>query len=155
MENKLIVSTSPHVSHKDSTQSIMRDVIIALMPAFAVSIYVFGLRAVLVTAVSVLSCVVSEYAFRRIAKRSNTLSDLSAVVTGIILAFNLPATMPLWMVAIGGFVAIFIIKQLFGGIGDNFINPAIGARVVLFISFASYLSSWIVPFNYGSEVVTG
>lgn len=155
MENNLLVSMSPHISHKDSTQSIMRDVIIALMPAFAVSIYVFGLNAVLVTLTSVLSCVVSEYVFRRIAKRSNTISDLSAVVTGIILAFNLPATLPLWMVAVGGFVAIFIIKQLFGGIGDNFINPAIGGRVVLFMSFATAMTNWVAPFAYrGVDVVT-
>lgn len=155
MENNLIVSISPHVSHKDSTQSIMRDVIIALMPALCVSIYVFGLRALLVTLTSVLSCVVSEYVFRKIAKRENTLSDLSAVVTGIILAYNLPATLPLWMVAVGGFVAIFIIKQLFGGIGDNFINPAIGGRVVLFMSFATAMSTWVVPFNSGADIVTG
>lgn len=156
MENNLIVNVSPHISDKDSTTSIMRDVIIALMPAFAVSIYVFGINAILVTLTSVLSCVISEYVFRKIAKRTNTIGDLSAVVTGIILAFNLPAAIPLWMVAIGGFVAIFLIKQLFGGIGDNFINPAIGARIVLFISFATAMTTWIVPFGYRSaDIVTG
>lgn len=156
MENNLTVSISPHIKHKDTTQSIMRDVIIALIPAFAVSLYVFGLKALLVTLTSVVSCVLSEYIFRKIAKRSNTISDLSAVVTGIILAFNLPVTMPLWMVVVGGFIAIFIIKQLFGGIGDNFINPAIGARVVLFISFATAMTTWAAPFFYraGADVVT-
>lgn len=154
MENNLIVSVSPHVSHKDSTASIMRDVIIALMPALLVSVYVFGIRALLVTLTSVLSCVISEYVFRRIAKRSNTIGDLSAVVTGIILAFNLPAALPLWMVAVGGFVAIFIIKQLFGGIGDNFINPAIGGRVVLFMSFATAMTTWMAPMSRGADIVT-
>lgn len=156
MENNLIVSVSPHISDNSSTTSIMRDVIIALMPAFAVSIYVFGMKAILVTLTSVLSCVISEYVFRKIANRSNTIGDLSAVVTGILLAFNLPATIPLWMVVIGGFVAIFIIKQLFGGIGDNFINPAIGGRLVLFISFATAMTTWMAPFGYkGADIVTG
>ncbi len=155
MESNLILSSSPHFNHKDSTRSIMRDVIIALLPALGVAIYVFGLNALFVVLTSVASCMLSEYVFRKIAKRPNTLGDLSAVVTGIILAFNLPATMPLWMVAIGGFVAIFIIKQLFGGIGNNFVNPAIGARIVLFISFASAMANFMVPFSYQTEIVTG
>lgn len=155
MENNLTVSISPHVKHKDTTRSIMLDVIIALLPALAVSIYVFGMRSIMVVLTSVVTCVLSEYIFRKIAKRTNTISDLSAVVTGIILAFNLPVTMPLWMVAIGGFVAIFLIKQLFGGIGDNFINPAIGARIVLFVSFATAMTTWAAPFFYRSaDIVT-
>ena len=155
MEGNLIVSTSPHTKHKDTTRSIMLDVIIALVPAFLVALYVFGMRSALVVGVSVASCVISEYVFRKIAKRSNTISDLSAVVTGIILAYNLPVTMPLWMVAIGGFVAIFIVKQMFGGLGHNFINPAIGARIVLFVSFATAMTTWAVPFSTGADIVTG
>lgn len=155
MEGNLIVSTSPHTKHKDTTRSIMLDVIIALVPAFLVALYVFGMRSALVVGTSVASCVISEYVFRKIAKRSNTISDLSAVVTGIILAYNLPVTMPLWMVAIGGFVAIFIVKQMFGGLGHNFINPAIGARIVLFVSFATAMTTWAVPFSTGADIVTG
>ena len=155
MEGNLIVSTSPHTKHKDTTRSIMLDVIIALVPAFLVALYVFGMRSALVVGTSVASCVISEYVFRKIAKRSNTISDLSAVVTGIILAYNLPVTMPLWMVAIGGFVAIFIVKQMFGGLGHNFINPAIGARIVVFVSFATAMTTWAVPFSTGADIVTG
>ena len=142
---KLIVTSSPHVKSSTTTSTIMRDVIIALIPALIASNIIFGLRAGLVTAVCVASCVGFEYLSRRIMKKSNTISDLSAVVTGIILAFNLPSTMPLWMCVIGSFVAIVIVKQLFGGIGQNFANPAITARIVLLVSFGTQMTNWAAP----------
>ena len=139
---KLIVTSSPHVKSSTTTSTIMRDVIIALIPALIASNIIFGLRAGLVTAVCVASCVGFEYLSRRIMNKKNTISDLSAVVTGIILAFNLPSTMPLWMCVIGSFVAIVIVKQLFGGIGQNFANPAITARIVLLVSFGTQMTNW-------------
>lgn len=142
---KLIVTSSPHVKSNNTTTTIMRDVVIALIPALIAANIIFGLRASLVTAVCVASCVGFEYLSRRIMKRSNTISDLSAVVTGIILAFNLPSTMPLWMCVIGSFVAIVIVKQLFGGIGQNFANPAITARIVLLVSFGTQMTNWAAP----------
>ena len=142
---KLIVTSSPHVKSSTTTSTIMRDVIIALIPALIASNIIFGLRAGLVTAVCVASCVGFEYLSRRIMNKKNTISDLSAVVTGIILAFNLPSTMPLWMCVIGSFVAIVIVKQLFGGIGQNFANPAITARIVLLVSFGTQMTNWTAP----------
>lgn len=142
---KLIVTSSPHVKSSTTTSTIMRDVIIALIPALIASNIIFGLRAGLVTAVCVASCVGFEYLSRRIMNKKNTISDLSAVVTGIILAFNLPSTMPLWMCVIGSFVAIVVVKQLFGGIGQNFANPAITARIVLLVSFGTQMTNWAAP----------
>ncbi|MGN0579532.1 MAG: RnfABCDGE type electron transport complex subunit D [Ruminococcus sp.] len=155
--NKLIVSPSPHDENYTKTSTIMMNVIIALMPALAVGCYVFGLRALLLAAVCTASCVIFEYACRRLMKRDNTISDLSAAVTGIILAMNLPVTLPLWMAVIGSFVAIVIVKQLFGGIGQNFANPAITARIVLMVSFPTAMTNWAVPFYYkdGIDAVTG
>lgn len=142
---KLIVTSSPHVKSNNTTSTIMRDVIIALIPALIASNIIFGLRAGLVTAVCVASCVGFEYLSRKIMNKKNTISDLSAVVTGIILAFNLPSTMPLWMCVIGSFVAIVVVKQLFGGIGQNFANPAITARIVLLVSFGTQMTNWAAP----------
>lgn len=142
---KLIITSSPHVKSSTTTSTIMRDVIIALIPALIASNIIFGLRAGLVTAVCVASCVGFEYLSRRIMNKKNTISDLSAVVTGIILAFNLPSTMPLWMCVIGSFVAIVVVKQLFGGIGQNFANPAITARIVLLVSFGTQMTNWAAP----------
>ncbi|MDD6279705.1 MAG: RnfABCDGE type electron transport complex subunit D [Oscillospiraceae bacterium] len=155
--NKLIVSPSPHDENYTKTSTIMLNVIIALMPALAVGCYVFGLRALLLAAVCTASCVIFEYVCRRLMKRDNTISDLSAAVTGIILAMNLPVTLPLWMAVIGSFVAIVIVKQLFGGIGQNFANPAITARIVLMVSFPTAMTNWAVPFYYkdGIDAVTG
>lgn len=145
MENGFIVSSSPHIRGNASTRRIMLDVIIALIPASLAGVYFFGPRPLLVILVSVLTCVLSEYASRKLMKRSNTISDLSAVVTGLLLALNLPPTVPLWVVAIGAVVAIVVVKQLFGGLGQNFINPALGARVFLFISYAKYMTNWAIP----------
>ncbi|MDR0519190.1 MAG: RnfABCDGE type electron transport complex subunit D [Clostridiales Family XIII bacterium] len=141
----LIVSGSPHIVGKTDTTRIMGQVLIALAPAFGFAVWSYGARAIFLTAVCVISCVVFEYLFEMVTKRANTVSDLSAAVTGVILAFNLPVTLPYWMAVIGAFVAIVITKQLFGGIGRNFANPAITARVVLFVAFSSEMTTWAVP----------
>lgn len=134
----------------------MLDVIIAMMPALIASAVIFGYRTLVLTAVSVASCVLFEYLARRVMKRHNTIGDLSAVVTGILLAFNLPPTMPYWMVIIGAFTAIVIVKQFFGGIGQNFVNPALIGRIVLMSSFTSQIGSFTAPFAYknGVDAVT-
>ena len=143
MDNSvLLVSTSPHVRAKHTTRSIMLDVIIALCPALVASVIIFGWRAALVTAFCVALCVFFEWAFEKICKRDVTVGDLSAIVTGLLLSFNLPVGIPLWQAAIGCLVAIVIVKQLFGGIGCNFANPAITARVVMLISFAGSMSDF-------------
>ena len=154
---KLIVSPSPHDENYIKTSTIMLNVIIALLPALAVGCYIFGMRALLLTAVCAASCVVFEYCCRKLMKRDNTIGDLSAVVTGVILAMNLPVTLPLWMAVVGSFVAIVIVKQLFGGIGQNFANPAVTARIVLMLSFPTAMTNWTVPFFYkdGIDAVTG
>lgn len=135
----------------------MLNVIIALLPALAAGCYIFGMRVLLLTAVCVASCVVFEFSCRKLMKRDNTIGDLSAVVTGVILAMNLPVTLPLWMAVVGSFVAIVIVKQLFGGIGQNFANPAITARIVLMVSFPAAMTNWAVPFFYkdGADAITG
>lgn len=134
--NKLNVSVSPHIRRGVTTTGIMLDVIIALLPAFAASIWLFGARSLYITAICVLSCVLGELAFELITKRELTIGDLSAVVTGMLLAFNLPVGIPEWQAVIGSLVAIVVVKQLFGGIGYNFANPALTARVVMLLSFA-------------------
>lgn len=142
----LKVSPSPHIRSSVSTASVMRDVIIALCPALIWGVYAFGFRALTVTLLSVFACVASEYAFCVITKRKQSIKDLSAVVTGIILAFNLPVSVPLWLPVIGGVFAIVIVKMMFGGIGKNFLNPALAARVFLFLSFPSYMAgSFVSP----------
>ena len=132
-----------------STTRIMLDVIIALMPTAVASVILFGWRSALVIAVCVAAAVLSEWLFELICKKENTVSDLSAVVTGILLAFNLPVDIKLWQAAFGSVVAIVVVKQLFGGIGKNFANPAITARIVMFISFSSTMSKWVLPLIKG------
>jgi electron transport complex protein RnfD len=141
-QGTLIVSSSPHILDNINTTRIMLDVIIALVPAFIMSGVVFGPRAILLTITCVASCVVFEWAFEKVTKKENTITDLSAVVTGILLGFNLPSSLPYWMAVIGSFVAIVVVKQLFGGIGQNFANPAITARIVLMLSFATPMTTW-------------
>ncbi len=142
---KLIASVSPHISGRKTTQSIMLDVIIALAPAAVASVIIFGLRALLVMGVCVGVCVVSEWAFEKICKKENTICDLSAVITGLLLAFNLPVSIPLWQAALGSFIAIVVVKQLFGGIGQNFANPAITARIFMMIAFSQTMTTWTFP----------
>ncbi len=146
--SNLIVEPSPHIKSGNTTQKIMLHVIIALMPALIASVYIFGINSLILTVISVTSCVVFEYIFRVIVKKEQTVSDLSAVVTGILIAFNVPATLPYYMPIIGAFVAIVIVKQMFGGIGQNFANPAIVARIVLALSFTSRMSDFVKPFYY-------
>lgn len=139
--NKLTVSASPHVKSAETTTGIMLDVIIALVPAGIAAGIIFGWRAIAVIAVSVASCVLAEYLSRKAMKRPQTIGDLSAVVTGILLAYNLPSTMPFWEVVFGGVVAIVVVKQMFGGIGQNFLNPALAARIILMSAFPSRMSA--------------
>lgn len=151
--NELIVSVSPHLHAKDSTQTIMRDVLIALCPAVIASILFFGFRALLVEVVCVAACVFLEWLFEKGCKRPVTVSDLSAAVTGLILALNLPVGIPIWQCVIGAAVAIIVVKQLFGGIGHNFANPAITARIVMFLAFSSAMATWVAP-NFVDAVST-
>ena len=152
--NLLTVSPSPHIRSERTTQSIMLDVIIALCPAWIASVIIFGWRALLVSVVCIVSCGAPEYLCRRAMKREQTGGDLSAVVTGLLLALNLPVTIPLWVAVFGCFIAIAVTKQLFGGIGQNFANPAITARVVLLASFGGYMTKFTAPFDYGADAVS-
>lgn len=156
MEKKLTVSASPHVRSRETTTGIMFDVIIALLPALVMSVVYFGTRALVLTAVTVGTAVLAEFLSRKAMKRENTISDLSAVVTGLLIALNLPATCPLWVAAIGSVIAIVVVKQMFGGIGQNFVNPAITARIILMVSFPTAMARWVVPFSnsWSADAVT-
>ena len=140
MENNLHISASPHIHSGRSTTSIMRDVLIALAPAAIAGTVIFGLRSLLVIAVCVASCVLLEALYNRITKKDQTIGDLSAAVTGLLLALNLPSTVPVWQCVIGCIFAILVVKCLFGGIGCNLVNPAITARVFMLVSFGSMAS---------------
>jgi electron transport complex protein RnfD len=137
---KLTVSSSPHIRCKETTQSIMQNVVIALLPALAVAGYVFGVKALLIVAICVASCVISEMLVEKFMKKPVTIGDWSAVVTGVLLAFNLPVNAPWWMCIIGSVFAIVIVKQLFGGLGQNFINPALTARAMLLASWPTHMT---------------
>ena len=145
---KLIVSSSPHFNGGRTTQNIMLDVIIALAPAMVASVILFGFRAAVVILTCVATCVLSEYLCRRVMKRPQTVVDLSCVVTGILLALNLPVTINPLIAVFGGVVAIVVVKQMFGGIGQNFVNPALTARIILLNSFPSRMTHWVQPFDY-------
>ncbi len=148
---KYVVSSSPHIRSGESTKRIMLDVVIALLPALIAGVWYFGLNALLITIVAVLSAVAAEAAMQSIMKRPITVNDLSAVVTGILVAFNVPPTAPLWMVSIGSIFAIAIVKQCFGGVGHNFINPALAARAMLLASWPQKMTAWITP---GIDAIT-
>lgn len=150
--NKLFVESSPHIRSAWTTQKIMLNVIIALCPALVMSTYIFGIKALLMTVICCTSCVLLEFLFNKITKREDTISDLSAVVTGMLLAFNLPVDLPIYMAIIGCFIAIVIVKCLFGGIGQNFANPAITARIVLMMSFGGAMVKWTAPFSWKEGV---
>ncbi|MGN0665725.1 MAG: RnfABCDGE type electron transport complex subunit D [Huintestinicola sp.] len=145
---ELTVSPSPHIHDNISTQRVMLNVIIALMPACIAGTVIFGISSLIHLAVCTVSCVVFEYLCRRIMKRPQTVSDLSAVVTGLLLGMNLPAAASPLLGIIGSFIAIVITKQLFGGIGQNFANPAITARIILMLSFTPQMTTWYSPFHY-------
>lgn len=147
------VSAAPHIHAKDSTATLMRDVLIALLPCVIAGVWLFGWRAALVVVLSVAFCVLTELVCQKIGKRPVRINDLSAAVTGVILALNLPSTAPWWMILIGAVVAIGLVKQLFGGIGDNFLNPALTARAVLLASWPARMtatntaSAYPLPFD--------
>lgn len=145
LDKMLTVSSSPHVRSTESTRRIMLDVIIALVPAGIASVYFFGIRALLLILTSVVSAVVAEFIIQKIFKRESTIGDLSAVVTGILLAYNVPVSLPFYMVIFGSFFAIIIVKQFFGGIGNNFMNPALAARAVLVASWPAAMSAYTRP----------
>ncbi|HPF89023.1 MAG TPA: RnfABCDGE type electron transport complex subunit D [Candidatus Limiplasma sp.] len=146
MQRKLVVSSSPHLHNSAATtQRIMLDVIIALLPTAIAAVWFFGASALMLIIVSVLSAVAAEFVFQKHAKQPVTISDLSAVVTGLLLAFNLPASAPWWIAMIGSFLAIILVKQLFGGIGQNFMNPALAARVILMLSWTSLMAANVWP----------
>lgn len=157
MEEKLLnVSSSPHVRDHSSTKSIMRDVVIALLPAALVGIYNFRLSAVLVILTTCVTCMLSEYIWQKCMKQPVTTGDFSALLTGLLLALNLPATIPLWMCVVGGVFAIIVAKQLFGGLGQNFMNPALAGRCFMMLSFSSAMTSFTVKkgaaYMYGVAV---
>ena len=143
--NNMIVSVNPHIYAKDTTQTIMRDVLIALFPAVIASIVFFGVRALLVEVVCVAVAMACEWAFEKITHKPITIMDLSAAVTGLILALNLPVDIPVWQAMFGSFVAIIVVKQFFGGIGQNFANPAITARVIMLVAFSGAMTTWHNP----------
>ena len=148
------VSSSPHVRAKDSTSRIMLYVIIALLPTSLFGIYNFGLKALLLILITIAACVATEWIFNKIVHKKNTIGDLSAVVTGLLLALNLPVSLPWWEAVIGGVFAIAIVKCIFGGLGQNFMNPALGARCFLLIAFAADMTNFNVTRN-GVDVYTG
>lgn len=135
------ISVSPHIRSSQSTATVMRDVAIALTPALLMGVFVFGLRALLVILLCAVSCVLTEYLYRRLMKLPQTVSDGSALVTGLILAMNLPASVPLWIPVFGSVIAILVVKQLFGGLGQNIMNPALAARCFLLISFPALVGA--------------
>ena len=145
MANKLIVTAAPHITSPDSTQKIMQRVCIAMVPTLIASVIIFGIQALILTAVTVAACVLFEYGYCKLMGREIPVDDFSAVVTGMLLAFNLPATLPWWMGVVGAFIAIVIVKQLFGGLGYNFANPAIVGRIALAMGFASKMASYPKP----------
>ena len=142
---KLKASSSPHIRSSEDTHSIMLDVIIAMVPALAFAVFNFGLRALSVTLVSVLGCLAFEWLYRKLLKKHNTVGDLSAVVTGMLLAFVCPVTIPYWMILVGDFFAIVVVKQLYGGLGKNFLNPALAGRAALVACYAGAMTKWVEP----------
>lgn len=145
--NNLAITSSPHFRATQTTRVIMRDVLIALVPALIASVIVFGLRSLLMVAVCAVASVLCEYIYRKLMHLPQTAGDCSAAVTGVLLAYNLPVGLPLWMAVIGCFVAVVVVKQLFGGLGRNFANPAIVGRIVLMVSFATPMTTWLLPVN--------
>ncbi|WP_102411497.1 RnfABCDGE type electron transport complex subunit D [Beduinella massiliensis] len=145
MQKKYTVSSSPHLRDNVSTRRVMQDVCIALIPAGLAGVWFFGLRAAILIAVSVVSAVFSEWFYCKHAKRGNPIGDFSAVVTGLLVAYNLPASAPWWLAAIGSAIAIILVKQFFGGIGQNFMNPALAARAILLASWATLMTAWVAP----------
>lgn len=151
----LTVSPSPHIKNPVTTERLMRDVLIALSPALFWGVWVFGVNALLMPLISVVACVFFEYITEKILRRPVTVRDLSAVVTGLLLGFNLPANNSYFLPVLGAAFAIIVVKQLFGGLGKNFVNPALAARVFLFLSFPTQMTRFPVPFSRSAEIVAG
>lgn len=147
------VSSSPHMHTEESVSSIMTDVLIALIPASICGIYFFGLRAALVLLTSVAACILSEYSYQKLMKKRVTVRDFSAAVTGILLGLNLPPTIPLWMVVIGSFFAVVVVKQLYGGLGKNFMNPALAARCFMLIAWPQAMTCFAEP-NAAADAIS-
>ncbi|MGN1334137.1 MAG: RnfABCDGE type electron transport complex subunit D [Anaerovoracaceae bacterium] len=143
--SNLVVSSAPHLVTNMDTTRIMLMVLIGLAPSFLVSIYVFGARVITLTLVCIVASMFFEWAWNKLMHKTQTVGDLSAAVTGTLIAFNVPAGLPYWIAIVGCFVAIIVVKQLFGGMGKNIVNPAITARIVLFISFATEMTTWPLP----------
>lgn len=143
MDNLFNVSTAPHIRSSTTTKNVMYDVIIALLPATFFGIYLFGINALLVIVTAIITAILSEYLYQRLMKLPITINDGSAIITGLLLALSLSSSMPLWMVALGSIFAVIVVKQLFGGLGQNFMNPALAARCFLLISFAGKMNSFI------------
>lgn len=142
MQKNLTISSSPHLRSKDTTRSIMQDVCIALAPAGIAGIVFYGAGAAWIIALSVITCVLTEFLFQKLSGKKTTVGDWSAVVTGLLLAYNIPADAPWWIAVVGGIIAILLVKQLFGGIGSNFMNPALTARAILFVSWGGIMGSY-------------
>ena len=142
---KLIASSSPHIRSNENTRSIMLDVIIAMLPALVWAIYNFGFKALISVAVSVVACLFWEWLYRKLLKKPQAIGDLSAVVTGMLLAFVCPPELPWWALIIGAFFSIVVVKQLYGGIGCNFLNPALAGRAILLASYATAMTTWSLP----------
>lgn len=155
--NRLLVSPAPHIHAAVSTKSLMRDVVIALLPALIVSVVFYGLGEIVVLGTSVVSCILVEYLITKfLLKKPSTVCDYSAVVTGILLALNLPYTTPWWVVFIGALFAVGVVKMTFGGLGQNIFNPAIAGRVFLLVSFPAYMTNWQMPGGlFGVDAVSG
>ena len=151
IDDFLVVSATPHIRSSITNSKIMLDVIIALIPALIAGVYFFGIRALLMVLISVGTAVLSEYVFQKITKRPITVMDFSAVVTGILLAFNVPSSLPYYMIIFGSIFAIIVVKQLFGGLGSNFMNPALAARAALMASWPKEMASFVAP---GPDAVT-
>jgi len=151
----MTVSSPPHMYGIDSIDKRMRDVLIALSPAFCMALYHYGVKALHTTAAAVAAALLAEYLFQRVMNKPVTINDFSAVITGVLLAFNLPPDVPLWLPAVGSFFAILVVKQLFGGLGSNFVNPALAARAFLLASFPVHMTNWTLPENSVHDALTG
>ena len=143
--SKVVVTSSPHIKADDDTRSLMLDVLIALLPALCVAVYTFGPRALVLTVISMVACAVFETIYNKIVKHPNTIGDLSCFVTGMLIAFNVPVAASWWMVVFGALFAIIVVKQLYGGLGQNFMNPALGARAFMMASWAGMMTTWTQP----------
>ncbi len=156
MQPNITISSTPHIRSNDSIDSIMRDVFLALTPATILGFYFFGIRAFIIVALSIASAVVSEYAYQKITKQPITVSDWSAAVTGLLIGLGLPSSAALWTPVLGSIFAIIVVKQLFGGLGQNFLNPALAGRAFLTISYPAYTMSYVEPVNsfLGTDAIT-